>query len=133
MVLKYGEHTKELRGGTADDTTNIVMELTAAAEALEAMTRPCEVHVFTDCKFVIDGITKWVSGWKQRGWIKRDGTPVMHPELWKRLDLAVSCHEHVGWHWVKGHSGNVDNERADALVAEGRREAVQRAQEDAHA
>ncbi|WP_052621625.1 ribonuclease HI [Mycobacteroides abscessus] len=133
VVLKYGEHTKELRGGTAEDTTNIVMEMTAVAEALEALSRPCEVHVFTDCRFVIDGITKWVSGWKRRDWTKRDGSPVQNPELWQRIDLAVRCHEHVEWHWVKGHSGNPDNERADALVAEGRRDAVQGEREALHA
>ncbi|BBX33636.1 ribonuclease HI [Mycolicibacterium mageritense] len=129
VVLQYGSHTKELCGGTADDTTNIVMEMTAAAEALEALSRPCEVHVFTDSRFVIDGITKWVDGWAKRGWVKRDGSPVQNPELWQRIQLAVRCHESVVWHWVKGHSGNPGNERADALVAQGRRGAVEKARE----
>jgi ribonuclease HI len=101
-----GGHEKELWGGEAQ-TTNNRMELTAAIMALEALNRPCRVDLHTDSRYVMDGITKWMPGWKSRGWLTADRKPVKNDDLWKRLDAARARHQ-VKWHWVKG-------ERADAL------------------
>jgi ribonuclease HI len=113
-VLQTGAgHEKELWGGEPL-TTNNRMELTAAIMALEALNRSCRVDLHTDSRYVMDGITKWMPGWKSRGWLTADRKPVKNDDLWKRLDAARARHQ-VKWHWVKGHAGHELNERADAL------------------
>ncbi len=116
-ILRYNGHEKELRGGEPL-TTNNRMELTAAIMALEALTRAATVELHTDSVYVKDGISKWIHGWKRNGWKTSDKKPVKNVELWQRLDLALQRHR-VSWHWVKGHAGHDDNERADELAREG--------------
>ena len=113
-ILQASGKTKELCGGEPL-TTNNRMELTAAIMALEALTRPCKIDLHTDSKYVMDGITSWIHGWKARGWKTADKKPVKNDDLWKRLDVARTRHE-VKWHWVKGHAGHALNERADQLA-----------------
>jgi ribonuclease HI len=113
-ILQASGKTKELCGGEPL-TTNNRMELTAAIMALEALTRPCKIDLHTDSKYVMDGITGWIHGWKARGWKTADKKPVKNDDLWKRLDIARTRHE-VKWHWVKGHAGHALNERADQLA-----------------
>ena len=108
---------KELWGGEAN-TTNNRMELMAAIMALEALKRPCKVELHTDSKYVMQGITEWMRGWKARGWLTADKKPVKNADLWQRLDAARARHE-VRWRWVKGHSGHELNERADQLANRG--------------
>ena len=108
-----GTHEKMLTGGMAT-TTNNQMELMAAAEALKALTRPCDVEVVTDSKYVIDGITTWIFNWKKNGW-KAQGKPVKNADLWRDLDGARLPHL-VKWTWVKGHAGHPENERVDAAA-----------------
>jgi ribonuclease HI len=115
---------KDLFGGEAM-TTNNRMELTAAIRALEALKRPCRVQLNTDSRYVMDGVTKWMSGWKKRGWLTAAKEPVKNVDLWQALEAAVARHE-VDWRWVRGHSGHVDNERADALANRGCVQHVQR-------
>ena len=105
---------RELSGGEAE-TTNNRMELTAAAEALEAFDRSAEIIVVTDSSYVRDGVTQWIHGWKRNGWKTADKKPVKNEDLWKRLDAAQARHR-VEWEWVKGHAGHPENERADALA-----------------
>jgi ribonuclease HI len=116
-ILRYNGHEKELKGGEAT-TTNNRMELTAAIMALEALTRPATVEIHTDSVYVKDGIGKWIHGWKRNGWKTSDKKPVKNAELWQRLDAALQRHQ-VSWHWVKGHAGHDDNERADELARQG--------------
>jgi len=116
-VLRYGDVEKELFGGEAE-TTNNRMELLAAISALNALKSPCEVDLHTDSKYVMDGISKWIFGWKKNGWKTADKKPVKNADLWQRLDALRALH-HVQWRWVKGHSGDVGNERADALANRG--------------
>jgi ribonuclease HI len=116
-ILQAGGKTRELCGGEIL-TTNNRMELTAAIMALEALTRPCKVELHTDSKYVMDGITGWIHGWKARGWKTADKKPVKNDDLWKRLDVARARHD-VKWHWVKGHAGHELNERADQLANRG--------------
>ncbi len=116
-ILRYGGHEKELKGGEAL-TTNNRMELTAAIMALEALTRPATIELHTDSQYLRDGISKWIHGWKRNGWKTSDKKPVKNAELWRRLDAALERHQ-VSWHWVKGHAGHDDNERADELAREG--------------
>jgi ribonuclease HI len=116
-ILRYGGHEKELKGGEKL-TTNNRMELTAAIMALEALTRPATVEIHTDSQYVKDGISKWIHGWKRNGWKTSDKKPVKNAELWQRLDAALLRHQ-VSWHWVKGHAGHDDNERADELARDG--------------
>ncbi len=116
-VLHYGGHTKTLCGGELD-TTNNRMELMGAIMALESLTRPCQVELHTDSKYVQTGITEWVAGWKTRGWKTADKKPVKNEDLWKRLDAARQRHQ-VDWRWVKGHAGHELNERADRLANKG--------------
>lgn len=118
-ILRFGDKAREISGGEKD-TTNNRMELMAAIRALEALREPCTVHLHTDSAYVKNGITKWIHAWKKAGWRRgkgKDSAEVKNIDLWKRLDEAVERHD-VRWHWVKGHSGNRDNERADALCAE---------------
>jgi ribonuclease HI len=116
-ILISGAHRKELSGGEAA-TTNNRMELLAAISALEALKGPSQVELHTDSKYVQDGIAKWIHGWKKNGWKTADRKPVKNAELWQRLDAARQRHD-VKWHWVKGHAGHDENERADELAREG--------------
>jgi len=116
-VLKFGDIEKELFGGEPL-TTNNRMELTAVIEALASLKRRCEVTIHTDSIYVKDGITKWIHGWKARGWTTADKKPVKNIELWQRLDTLNAAHA-VQWRWVKGHAGDVGNERADRLANKG--------------
>ena len=114
VILTYGEHEKELKGGEAH-TTNNRMELMGAISALEALKRPSTVELHTDSKYVHDGISKWIHGWKRNGWKTAEKKPVKNVDLWQRLDQAIQRHE-VHWRWVKGHAGHELNERADRLA-----------------
>jgi ribonuclease HI len=116
-ILDYNGTRKEIFGG-AKDTTNNRMEIQAAFEALNTLKRPCEVEMHVDSQYVKDGITKWIHGWKKNGWKTADKKPVKNVELWQALDLAIARHT-ISWHWVKGHDGHPDNERADELAREG--------------
>jgi ribonuclease HI len=117
---------KELCGGEVTPTTNNRMELTAPIRALDALTRPSAVDLHTDSTYVRNGIMSWIAKWKRNGWRTADGQPVKNEDLWRQLDTAVSRHE-VAWHWVKGHAGHAENERADRLAARGLREALEAA------
>ena len=112
--LSSDGHEKELYGGERL-TTNNRMELTAVIEALASLKRSCEVTIYTDSEYVRKGITEWIHGWKQRGWKTADKKPVKNAELWGRLDALRNLHE-VHWRWVRGHTGDPGNERADALA-----------------
>ncbi|KAA6204726.1 MAG: ribonuclease HI [Candidatus Tokpelaia sp.] len=116
-LLVYNGHEKEIYGGEAE-TTNNRMELTAAIRALEALTRPCNIELYTDSAYVRNGITRWIEGWKQQGWKNSGNKPVKNRELWQKLDAAQARH-HIAWHWVKGHSGHAENERVDRLARKG--------------
>jgi ribonuclease HI len=114
VLLRFGEREKTLFGGAAD-TTNNRMELTAVIEGFRALKRPSSVRVHTDSQYVQKGISEWVRSWKRRQWRTSGGQPVKNRDLWEELDRLVAGHE-VQWHWVKGHAGHPDNERADALA-----------------
>ncbi len=116
-LIRNGEQVREMKGGEAA-TTNNRMELLAAISALESLpdATPAELH--TDSEYVKNGITKWIHGWKKNGWRTSSKEPVKNVELWKRLEAAALKH-HVSWHWVKGHVGHDENERADELAREG--------------
>lgn len=116
-ILVHGETRKELSGGDSE-TTNNRMELQAAIEALNALKRPCRVELYTDSVYVRDGITKWIKGWQRNGWRTAAKKPVKNAELWQALQAALQPHE-VDWHWVKGHAGHPENERADELARAG--------------
>ena len=117
-ILRYGDAEKELSGGEAE-TTNNRMELTAAAEALEALKKPCRVVLNTDSQYVRNGITRWVQGWVRNNWKNSAKDPVANYALWQRLLAAAKPHE-IDWRWVRGHAGDVMNERADKLATEAR-------------
>ena len=123
-VLRYGQHDKELSGGEATTTTNNRMELTAPIRALESLTRPAVVRLYTDSTYVRNGVTRWMANWKRNGWRTSAREPVKNEDLWRLLDAAAARHE-VEWHWVKGHAGHPENERADRLANLGMRTAVQ--------
>lgn len=116
-ILESGPHRKEINGGEAR-TTNNRMELTAAIEALEALKGPSDVELHTDSNYLRGGITSWIKNWKRNGWRTADRKPVKNAELWQRLEQAEARHR-VNWHWVKGHAGHDENERADELAREG--------------
>ena len=116
-LIRFGEHEKELSGGEFE-TTNNRMELMAAIEALNALTQKCQVELYTDSQYVKGGMTGWIHGWKKNGWKTSAKKPVKDAELWQALDEAVSRHQ-VNWHWVKGHAGHPENERADELARSG--------------
>ncbi|WP_415648978.1 ribonuclease HI [Stackebrandtia soli] len=122
-LLRYGEHERELCGGESGETTNNRMELTAPAEALESLKRPCVVRVHTDSTYVRNGVTQWIANWKRNGWRTAAKQPVKNVDLWQRLDEAMARHT-VEWFWVKGHAGHPENERADRLANQGMREAM---------
>jgi ribonuclease HI len=113
-ILRYGDVEKEMNGGEPE-TTNNRMEMMAAIMAIEAVKRPCEIHLHTDSEYLRQGITTWIHSWKARGWKTADKKPVKNVDLWQRLERAIETHD-VHWHWVKGHSGHVENERADELA-----------------
>ena len=116
-LLLYGEGTREICGG-ATNTTNNRMELTAAIMALEALKKPYEVYLHTDSKYLRDGVTQWMKLWQSNGWRTSSRKPVKNADLWKRLQKALR-NRRVEWLWVKGHSGDAGNERADALAHKG--------------
>ena len=116
VVLRMGHHEKEL-SGSEPDTTNNRMELTAVIRALGALKQPCEVHLHTDSRYVIDGITGWVFGWQKNGWKNAAKKPVANADLWQALLAAVRPHR-IQWIWVKGHDGHPENERADTLASD---------------
>ena len=121
-ILRSNGRERELSGGETP-TTNNRMELMAAIEALNALKKPCHVQLWTDSNYVRDGITKWIHGWRRNGWKTADRKPVKNSELWQALLDAAARHR-IDWHWVKGHAGHPENERADALAcaeAEARR------------
>ena len=121
-MLSYGSHVKEIHGGDRS-TTNNRMELMAAIQALESLKRPSTVQLYTDSRYLLDGITKWLPGWERNGWKTASRQPVKNADLWHRLVEAKQPHK-VTWHWVKGHEGDPGNERADQLARLGISEAI---------
>jgi ribonuclease HI len=115
-VIRSGAREKELSGGEAL-TTNNRMELTAVIEALNALKRPCAVALSTDSRYVMDGLTKWIHGWRKNGWKTASKQPVKNADLWQALVEATARHR-IAWEWVKGHAGHPDNERADKLASD---------------
>jgi len=113
-ILVFGDKEKELSGFEAD-TTNNRMEMTAVIRGLEALKTSCHVDIYTDSKYVMQGMIEWIEGWKRRGWKTADKKPVKNCDLWQELEQAVSRHD-VHWHWVRGHDGHAMNERADILA-----------------
>ena len=116
-ILMYGAHRRELSGGEAD-TTNNRMELTAVIEALSMLKEPCQVELWSDSKYVIDGLSKgWAKGWKARGWVKSDKKPALNPDLWEELLRLTELHQ-MSYEWVKGHAVNPYNNRCDEMAVE---------------
>jgi ribonuclease HI len=122
-ILRYGRHEREIYGGEPA-TTNNRMEIMAAIQGLESLTRPATVHVYTDSVYLRRGVTEWLPRWKRNGWQTTDKKPVKNADLWLRLDSAAQNHQQVEWFWVKGHSGHPENERADGLACRGADEAA---------
>ena len=120
-LLRMGPHEKEL-SGSEPETTNNRMEMTAVIRALNALREPCDVTLHTDSRYVIDGITKWVHGWKKKGWVNASRQPVRNADLWHDLIEAAGRHR-VEWQWVRGHAGHVENERVDRLASDAARAA----------
>ena len=116
-LLRYGGAVRELSGGEPV-TTNNRMELMAAIAALESLSRPCAVDLYTDSQYLRGGVTGWMAGWKRNGWRTADKKPVKNQDLWERLDAALGHHT-IAWHWVKGHAGHAENEQADLLARRG--------------
>lgn len=114
-LLRMGNREKELSGGVAD-TTNNRMEMTAIVRALNALIEPCQVDLYSDSKYVLDGMTKWIDGWQRRGWKTASKKPVRNEDLWHEL-IDAAKHHAITWHWVKGHNGHVENERVDQLAS----------------
>jgi ribonuclease HI len=117
-LLRWRGTERELKGGERQ-TTNNRMEMMAAIQALETLTRSAHVRIHTDSVYLRDGITKWIHNWKARGWKTADKKPVKNIDLWQRLETAIERHRKVEWKWVKGHAGHPENERADALARAG--------------
>ena len=115
-VLRFGGTEKDI-SGTENPTTNNRMELMAAIRALEALKKPCRVKLSTDSRYVMDGLTKWIHGWRKNGWKTADKKPVKNADLWQELLDAAAPHR-IEWIWVKGHAGHPDNERADKLASD---------------
>lgn len=124
-LLRMGQHEKELSGGESD-TTNNRMEMTAAIKALAALIEPCAVDLYSDSKYVVEGMTRWIEGWQKRGWKTASKKPVLNEDLWREL-LEVSSRHEVTWRWVRGHNGHPENERVDQL-ASAEAEAIARAE-----
>ncbi|NKB48171.1 MAG: ribonuclease HI [Alphaproteobacteria bacterium] len=114
VLLRYNDHESELMGGELE-TTNNRMEMMAAIMALEGLKRPAQANIHTDSTYLRDGITKWIHNWKANGWRTAAKKPVKNVDLWQRLETAIEPHD-VHWHWVKGHAGHPENERADMLA-----------------
>ncbi len=121
-LLRLGKHEKEL-SGSEPDTTNNRMEMTAAIRALRALTRPCEVVLHSDSRYVIDGMTKWIDGWQKKGWKNASKKPVRNADLWHELIDAAAPHQ-ISWVWVRGHNGHTENERVDRLASDAAMKAV---------
>lgn len=117
VILRMGEHEKELFGGEPA-TTNNRMEMTAVIEGLKALKRPVRADVYTDSQYVVKGMNEWIHGWKARGWKTASKEPVKNVDLWQALDKECARHQ-LKWHWVRGHAGHAENERADALARRG--------------
>lgn len=117
VLLRYAGHEKELYGGERE-TTNNRMELTAVIMGLKQLRRPCRVQITTDSKYVMQGATEWLEGWKRRNWRTAAKKPVLNQDLWRELDCLTAEHE-IDWHWVRGHSGHPENEKADRLANRG--------------
>ena len=130
VLLRFGAVERELCGGEGP-TTNNRMELMAAIKGLEALREPCVVQLFTDSEYVRRGITEWMLKWRNNGWRTADRKPVKNADLWRELDAEATRHR-VSWHWVKGHAGHPDNERADALASRGLEDAQRAAKRGAH-
>ena len=128
-LLRYGAHEREI-AGAEPDTTNNRMELMAAISALESLTEPCVVDLTTDSQYVRQGIMDWMPNWIRRNWKTAGGDPVKNRDLWERLHAATTRHR-IAWHWVKGHSGDPDNERVDALARAAAESVRDRAREGA--
>ncbi|MXO66502.1 ribonuclease HI [Altericroceibacterium endophyticum] len=115
-LLRMGEHEKELVG-SEPETTNNRMEMMAVIQGLNALNQPCRVDIYSDSKYVIDGITKWIHGWQKKGWKTASKKPVANTDLWQELLAAIKPHD-ITWNWVKGHDGHVENERVDQLASD---------------
>jgi ribonuclease HI len=115
VLLRMGAHEKEMSGGEPD-TTNNRMEMTAAIKGLGALIEPCTVDLYSDSKYVLDGMSKWIHGWQRNGWVNASKKPVRNADLWHDLIEAARPHK-VNWHWVRGHNGHPENERVDALAS----------------
>ena len=122
VLLRMGKNEKELSGGEAD-TTNNRMEMTAVIRACEALIEPCQIELYSDSKYVLDGMTKWIEGWQKRGWVNASKKPVRNADLWHELINVTARHE-INWNWVKGHDGHPDNERVDRLASDAADEQV---------
>lgn len=114
VILRYKHHEKELFGGESE-TTNNRMELMAAIKGIEAVQKKIPIHLYTDSEYLRKGITEWIHSWKKNGWKSAQKKPIKNQDLWEHLDKVVSTHQ-ISWHWVKGHAGHPENERADALA-----------------
>lgn len=114
VILRAGGTEKELSGGERA-TTNNRMEMMAVIKGLQALTKPTEISLYTDSRYVLDGATKWIIGWKKNGWKTADKKPVKNEDLWRTLDAEAAKHN-IRWHWVRGHDGHPENERVDALA-----------------
>ena len=123
VLMRYGETEKTMHGGERD-TTNNRMELLAVIEGLKALSRGCRVRVHTDSQYVQKGISEWLENWIRRGWKTASGSAVKNQDLWQMLSIEAQRHD-VSWHWVKGHAGHIENERADALANEGVRQVLE--------
>lgn len=119
VILRMGQHEKEM-SGSDPDTTNNRMEMTGAIRGLNALIEPCQVTLYTDSRYVIDGMTKWVHGWQKKGWVNASKQPVRNADLWHELIEAVRRHK-VDWQWVRGHAGHAENERVDKLASDAAR------------
>lgn len=117
VLLRYGKHEKELCGGEAE-TTNNRMEMMAVIQALDALKDKCHIDLYTDSKYVMQGVNEWMDGWKAKGWKTASKKPVKNQDLWMEIDRVVQSHN-VTFHWVKGHAGHPDNEKADELARRG--------------
>ncbi len=122
VLLRNGGHEKEL-SGSEPETTNNRMEMTAVIRALNALTQPCAITLYTDSKYVIDGITKWIHSWQKKGWKNAQKKPVLNKDLWQEMLEAIAPHK-IEWHWVKGHDGHPENERVDRLASDAADEAA---------
>ncbi len=116
VLMRFGRQQRELSGGERQ-TTNNRMEMMAAIAGLQALKEPCRVDLYTDSKYLLQGVTEWLAGWKARGWRTAANKPVKNTDLWQQLDALLDTSQHeIHWHWVRGHSGHPENEHADQLA-----------------